>query len=98
MPEKTTHTATGYLILEASRSGYWPGDDGLKKVCAVRVAGFRKNRPAKLERDQIAVKVGITVDAAEFSPITAELALALDPSRVIHPVVEDLAPDVESNS
>ncbi|SIB93644.1 Uncharacterised protein [Mycobacteroides abscessus subsp. abscessus] len=59
------------------------------------MAGFRKGRPAKLERDQIAVKIGITVDAAEFSPITAELALALDPSRVIYPVVEDLEPGGE---
>ncbi|CPR79347.1 hypothetical protein PP568_13130 [Mycobacteroides abscessus] len=90
----TTHIANGYLILEAQR-GYWTGDDGLKKVAGVRVAGFRKGRPAKLERDQIAVKIGITVDAAEFSPITAELALALDPSRVIYPVVEDLEPGGE---
>lgn len=88
----TQHTASGYLILEASR-GYWIGDDGLKKVSAVRIAGYRANRPAKLKRDQIAVKVGVTVDAAEFSPVTAEVALTLDPSRVIHPVVEALDPE-----
>ncbi|MGH3955919.1 MAG: hypothetical protein ACRDTI_18000 [Mycobacterium sp.] len=87
----TTHAATGYLILEAQR-GYWTGDDGLRQVNGVRIVGFRKGRPAKLARDQITVKVAITLDAAEFSPITAELALTLDPSRVIHPVIEDVEP------
>ncbi|SHT84990.1 Uncharacterised protein [Mycobacteroides abscessus subsp. bolletii] len=93
MPEKTTHTATGYLILEASRYTYGlPGKDGLKQIKAVRIAGYRAGRPGTLARDQIAVKVGVTVDESEFSPITAELALTLDPSRVVHPVVEDLEP------
>lgn len=87
----TTHTATGYLILEASR-GYRTGDDGLKVVNGLRIAGYRANRPAKLARDQITVKVGVTVDAAEFSPITAEIAVTLAPAQVIHPVVEALEP------
>lgn len=87
----TTHTATGYLILEASR-GYRTGDDGLKVVNGLRIAGYRANRPAKLARDQITVKVGVTVDAAEFSPITAEIAITLDPSQIIHPVVDALHP------
>lgn len=87
----TTHKATGYLILEAQR-GWMTGEDGLKRVDGAKIAGYRQNRPAKLARDQIAVKVAITVDDAEFSPITAELALALDPSRVIKPLVEDLEP------
>lgn len=87
----TTHTATGYLILEASR-GYRTGDDGLKVVNGLRIAGYRANRPAKLTRDQITVKVGVTVDAAEFSPITAEIAITLDPSQIIHPVVDALHP------
>ncbi|OHU68845.1 hypothetical protein BKG86_01990 [Mycobacteroides chelonae] len=90
----TTYTASGYLILEASRYRYGlVGDDGLRPVDGVRVVGYRANRPAKLARDQIAVKVAVTVDDAEFSPITAELALTLDPSRVIHPVIEDADPD-----
>lgn len=88
----TNLTANGYLILEASRSNYGRGDDGLRPINGLRIAGHRANRPAKLERDQLAVKVSVTVDAAEFSPITASLALTLDPSRLIHPVVEDLEP------
>ncbi|MFT9661131.1 hypothetical protein ACM0CQ_02630 [Mycobacteroides abscessus subsp. abscessus] len=88
----TTLSATGYLILEASRSNYGRGDDGLRPINGLRVAGYRANRPAKLERDQVAVKVTVSVDAAEFSPITASLALTLDPSRLIHPVIEDLEP------
>ncbi|MDB2211747.1 MULTISPECIES: hypothetical protein [Mycobacteroides] len=92
MPDSATHTATGYLVLEASRSGWRKGFDGLGAIDHIRIAAYRTNRPAKLERDQIAVKVAITVDAGEFSPITAALALTLDPSRVIHPVVEDLEP------
>ncbi|SII37082.1 hypothetical protein [Mycobacteroides abscessus] len=92
MPEDTTHTATGYLVLEAARSGWRKGYDGLGMIDHIKVAAYRANRPSKLERDQIAVKVAITIDDAEFSPITATLALTLDPSRVIHPVVEDLEP------
>lgn len=93
MTEGTTHTATGFLIIEASRYRYGlAGEDGLRPVDGLRIVGQRANRPAKLARDQIAVKVAITVDDAEFYPITAELALTLDPSRVIHPVVEDLEP------
>ncbi|CPX18460.1 Uncharacterised protein [Mycobacteroides abscessus] len=90
----TTHTATGYLILEASR-GYRTGDDGLKVVNGLRIAGYRAKRPAMLARDQITVKVGVTVDAAEFSPITAEIAVTLAPSQVIHPVIEALDPAKE---
>lgn len=92
MSENTTHTAIGYLVLEAARSGWSRGHDGLGLIDHVKIAAYRANRPSKLERDQIAVKVAITVDDAEFSPITATLALAIDPSRVIHPIVEDLEP------
>lgn len=94
MPEETTHTAPGYLIIEASRYTYGlTGDDGLRQIKYIRIAGYRAGRPGTLARDQIAVKIRVTVDDAEFSPITAELALNIDPSRVIHPVVEDLDPD-----
>ncbi|SIJ98399.1 hypothetical protein [Mycobacteroides abscessus] len=92
MSTTTTHTATGYLVLEAARSSWRKGFDGLGSIDQVKIAAYRANRPSTLARDQIAVKVSITVDDAEFSPITASLALTLDPSRVIHPVVEAVEP------
>ncbi|MBE5453435.1 hypothetical protein E3G52_000299 [Mycobacteroides abscessus] len=90
----TVHTATGYLILEASRARYGLRDsDGLRAVDGVRIAGYRAHRPAKLERDQVAVRIAVGIDGGEFSPITAELAVDIDPSRLIKAVLNIADPE-----
>ncbi|SKM82251.1 Uncharacterised protein [Mycobacteroides abscessus subsp. massiliense] len=91
----TKHTATGYLILEATRSHYGRVDEnGLKPVSGVRIVGYRANRPAKLERDQVTVRIGVGITSDEFSPITAELAVDIDPARIIKPVLATLEPEL----
>lgn len=90
----SNHTATAYLILKATRSNYGPlDDDGLKRVHSVTIAGVRQKRPAKLERDEITVRVTVTVDAGSFSPVTADLALSIDPANLIQPVIDDVEPE-----
>lgn len=89
-------TATTYLVLEAHRLTYYYGKttvDGLKPVESMKVVAVRQGRPTKLARDQIAVRVTVAVDEAVFSPITADLALHIDPANLIRPVVADVAPE-----
>ena len=93
----TTHTATGYLILKATRATWGSREeDGLRRIQDLRISAYRANRPQRLLRDELAVKVAVTIDDAEFSPITAELALNIDPARLIKPVLEALEPELPS--
>lgn len=86
--------AQAYLVLQAKRAQYGPKEfDGLKRVVGLRVVRSLVGRPAELERDQIAVRVSLAVDPGVFSPITAELALELDPATLIRPVIEALEPE-----
>ncbi|QCG77794.1 hypothetical protein QLQ77_gp48 [Gordonia phage Reyja] len=93
----TERKATAYLVLKARRSSYFKGDDGLKQVEGVSVTAVRQNRPARLERDEITVRVTVAVDDSAFSPVTADLALHIDPAHLIRPVVEALTPDALEN-
>jgi len=93
-PAQTTHKASTYLILEAKRSNWYDLDEhGLRPVEAVRVIASRTNRPTKLARDQIAVRVSVEVEDSAFSPVTADLALSIDPANLIRPVLTDVAPE-----
>lgn len=94
MPENEKVAASTYLVLQARRHDYGTvRADGLRPVRSLRVVRALANRPAELERDQIAVRVQLSVDPAVFSPVTAELALELDPATLIRPVLEALEPE-----
>ncbi|CAM3739382.1 hypothetical protein ACXYTP_19160 [Tsukamurella ocularis] len=87
-------TATTYLIIEAQRRPSWTVRAGeLPTVCGMKVVAIRQGRPTKLTRDQIAVRVTVGTDPAVFSPITADLAVDIDPANLIRPVVTDVAPE-----
>lgn len=64
--------ATAYLIVQARRAqwGKPNPETGLRGIEDTRIAGARANRPAKLERDQIAVKITVDVPDAAFEPLT----------------------------
>ncbi|CAM3537429.1 hypothetical protein TSOC111612_01470 [Tsukamurella ocularis] len=80
-----------YLVIEARRRPDWTVASGeLPDVCGVKVVRALQNRPAKLDRDQIAVRVQLTVEAGAFSPIVADLALHVDTDAVARAVVEQL--------
>lgn len=76
--------ATTYLVLEASRYRYGRPDPetGLKPVDSIRVVASRVNRPAQLERDQVAIKVTVEVPEGAFDPITPA-ALVVVPEDLI---------------
>lgn len=80
----STVRATTYLILDATRTRWGSADPetGLKPVESVRVAASRVNRPAVLERDQIAIKVTVEVPTGAFDPITPA-ALVVVPEDLI---------------
>lgn len=64
--------ATAYLIVHADRSQYAfrHPDTGLRPVQAARVVALRQGRPAKLERDEVAVKVTVRLPVEAFEPLT----------------------------
>lgn len=75
--------ATGYLVLQASRSQFAsPGASGLRPVNHAKIAAFRANRPARLELDQIAIRVTVRVPSSTFDPISPE-ALIVVPEGLI---------------
>lgn len=92
----STVRTTTYLVLGASRSRWGRPDTetGLMPVDSVSVVRSLKNRPAQLERDQIAVKVTVEVPANAFDPI-APAALVVVPEDLIDR--RHLAIDVEAH-
>lgn len=92
----STVRTTTHLVLEGTRSvwGRAHPDTGLKPVDSVRVVKALANRPAKLERDQIAVKVTVEVPANAFDPISPA-ALVVVPEDLIDR--RALAIDVEAS-
>lgn len=80
--------ATAYLIIEATRGyGLRDPETGLRPVTSARVVASRANRPAKLERDQVAVKVTVDVPDQAFAPIMPA-ALVVVPDDLIQRSVE----------
>lgn len=87
------HTTT-YLIVEAKRAyGLTNPETGLKPVNEVRVVGSRTNRPAKLERDQIAVKVTIAVPDSAFNPVTPTAVVTIPGDMALRGPIEVEADD-----
>lgn len=77
--------ATGYLVIEATRRQWGSLDEfGLRDVVGTRIVALRANRPAKLARDQIAVRVTVEVPVGAFNPVTADVAVEIPDSRVLH--------------
>lgn len=71
--------STAYLVIEASRTGFGPAqqDTGLRRVTGSRVVAMRANRPSKLVKDQIAVKVTVRVPEDAFNPLTPEAVIVV---------------------
>ncbi len=47
---------------------------------------------------EITVRVSVELDDAAFSPVTADLALSIDPANLIRAVLTDIAPEPEVQS
>lgn len=86
-----THT---YLIVEAKR-GYGPRDPetGLRPVHEGRVVASRTNRPAKLEIDQIAVKVTLDVPGSAFDPVMPTAVVTIPEDLALRGPIEVEADD-----
>lgn len=82
--------STAYLVIEASRYNYGGADPetGLRRVSSARVAALRANRPSKLVKDQIAVKVTVRVPVSVFNPLTPEAVIVVPESLVQQPALE----------
>jgi hypothetical protein len=82
----TAHRATAYLIVKAERSRYVSADreTGLRPVGAVKIIGSRQGRPAKLERDEVAIKVTVEIPDAAFQPFSPS-ALVVVPTDLALP-------------
>lgn len=93
--------ATGYLVLQANRSRYGTlNAAGLRGVNGAKIVAFRSNRPAKLERDQIAVRVTVRVPDVVFDPISPDALIVVSEDLVKRGPIEVEAIDaneVESN-
>lgn len=74
-----------YLIVEATRTRYGVQDPetGLKPVGTVRVAGVRVSRPAKLDRDQVAIKMTVDVPDGVFNPVVLAAAVVIPEGLVL---------------
>lgn len=82
--------ATAYLIIEATRGyGLRDPETGLRPVTSARVVASRANRPAKLERDQVAVKVTVDVPDQAFAPIMPAALVVVPTDLVQRAVVVD---------
>lgn len=88
-----TVSADVYLIVKADR-GYvgnreaGEGEPSMyQRVSAARVTGSRQSPPAKLARDEVAVKVRVSVPVAAFEPLnlgaTADVPLELVLRRAV---------------
>lgn len=84
-----------YLIVKASRARYGQlhPETGLKRVESVRVVGMRQNRPARLERDEIAVKLTIDTPSEAFNPIMPIAEVVIPKELVRQPRIEIEASD-----
>jgi hypothetical protein len=89
---------TTYLIVEARRSIYPPVDPetGLRQVGSVHVVGQRVSRPAKLARDQVAVKVTLEVPNEIFNPITPSAVVTIPTDLALRLPVEVEAEDANA--
>ena len=77
MSDWDTVDATGYLIIEGTRRRY-----GDRSVDTAKLVALRVNRPARLDRDQVAVKVTLRIPAAVFDPLTPQ-ALVIVPGSLV---------------
>ncbi|MBE9924452.1 hypothetical protein G8C93_00910 [Cellulosimicrobium cellulans] len=64
--------ATAYLVVRADRQtwGRPDAESGLRPIESARVVALRQGRPAKLERDEVAVKVTVRLPVEAFEPLT----------------------------
>ncbi|UYG15788.1 hypothetical protein BRM3_09030 [Brachybacterium huguangmaarense] len=92
-------TTATYLIVEAKRDyGARDPETGLRPVSSVRVVGSRAGRPAKLERDQIAVKIQLAIPASSFNPVTPTAVVTVPESLALRGPIEVDADDANEEN
>ncbi|QIG58281.1 hypothetical protein SEA_SKOG_129 [Gordonia phage Skog] len=84
MNEENTVQATTHLVIEGSR--YYTNGD----VTGARVVAARANKPSKLGRDQIAIKVTFEVPAELFEPISPEAVIKIPPGHALSGPIETI--------
>jgi hypothetical protein len=85
--------ADTYLILQGKR---WPWSSLDEPVREFTVVGHRKSKPTSLRRDQVAIKVTLTVPVRAFEPFTAAALVNVPESLVVRPIeVQAVDPDTQ---
>lgn len=83
-------TTTAFLIVQAVRKSHGRSDldTGLRPIDSIRVVASRQNRPSRLERDQIAVKIQLEIPDSAFGPVTPSAVVRIPESYVSRADVE----------
>lgn len=88
---------TAYITMEASRYAYGRVNEvtGLKPATGVKALRITQGRPARLERDQIAVKIKLRLPAAIFDPLTPRVVITIPEDMVLRGDIEIEAVEAE---
>ncbi|MGM7422993.1 hypothetical protein [Cellulosimicrobium sp. CpK407] len=88
--------ATAYLVIRAERNAWRPPDPetGLRPVRGARVVALRQGRPAKLERDEVAVKVTVRLPTEAFEPLTPTAIVTVPTDLALRGPIEVNARDM----
>lgn len=91
----TSHTATCYAVLRATRSRYGyqaDPDTGLRPVESVKVERVTQTYPRTVDAGCVVVKLAINVPAAAFAPLLPNAIITVPESMIDHPVEVEAIP------
>jgi len=90
--------ATAYLVIHADRQtwGRPDAETGLNPIESARVVTLRQGRPAKLERDEVAVKVTVRLPFAAFEPLTPTAIVTVPTDLALRGTIEVDATDANA--
>ena len=79
--------ATVHLIIEGKRWGY------KNEIQSARVVASRTGKPAKLGKDQVAVKVTVRIPTSVFDPLQPEAVVIVPEGSALRGPIETVALD-----